>query len=458
MKGIVFDDEFLELARARGEGLSAEIREAEEAFTRSGRVFRNIDYPLFPRVIVISAELRRTAQILAECMLEILDKVISLYESDPATHRFFMLRPEAEELAAIEPGYRPRIRISRFDTFLSGNGSGLKILENNTDCPAGVIFTGYVVEIARHAPSISRFLASLPPLREDPIAAPAAFAEALLATYRQFCGDSSAPSRIGVLQIRGAASAETREMTKIFSALGLPSVIADPRDLVYRGGRLLNEGEPLDLVWNKINTVYFENLDVGSMGGLVAACRDRAVCHVNSFQARYITESKLCLAYLSDPRFRPAFTAEEAQLLDRVIPWSRRLESCEVCYQDGSWDLHELARERQADFVLKAAYDIRGDGVTIGRSTPASEWRELLARSWGKPFILQAYVPAPSLLTPKAGEEGLTRKRFSLDLFTFGGRFQGFGSKMSSHEKLNLFQGGSKLPVFSLAESVNGLG
>jgi len=450
MNGIAYEEELLARLAERGDGLFDELQAVEEDFARSGRTFRNVDYPLSPRVLIVSPELRRQAEELGERMIAILERVIDLYLAEEETRRFFMLDSRAEDWVGIAPGYRRRIRISRFDTFLSPEGDGLRILENNTDCPAGTVFTGFVMELARATPTLARFLSALPPLCADPIASPDAFVGALLSAFAEFSGGEAPPERICVLQPGGRATPEVREQLRIFAERQLSAVVADPRKLAYRGGRLLAEDLPVDLVWNKVNTVYFEELEPASVAGLIEACRDRAVCHVNSFAARYVTESKLCAAYLSEPRFRAKFSAEDQALLARAIPWTRKLEDGEVRFAGRDYDLKELALERQHGMVLKTSYDIRGDGVTIGRSVSAAEWRERLDRCWGRPFVLQDYVAAPELQVPRRGQAEPGRKRFSLDLFLFDGRFQGFGSKMSEGEKLNLFQGGSKLPIFSL--------
>jgi uncharacterized circularly permuted ATP-grasp superfamily protein len=450
MNGIAYEEELLARLAERGDGLFDELQAVEEDFARSGRTFRNVDYPLSPRVLIVAPELRQQAQELGERMVGILERVIDLYLAEEATRRFFMLDPRAEALVGIAPGYQRWIQISRFDTFLAPNGGGLRILENNTDCPAGTVFTGFVMGLARATPTLARFLSGLPPLCADPIASPHAFVRTLLAAFAEFSGRAAPPERICVLQPEGRATPEVRELLRLFGERGLAAEVADPRKLEYRGGRLRASGLPVDLVWNKVNTVFFEQLDPASVTDLVKACRDRAVCHVNSFAARYVSESKLCLAYLSDPRFRAKFAAEDQLLLARAIPWTRKLEDSEVHFAGQDYDLRHLALTRQRELVLKTSYDIRGDGVTIGRAVSAAEWHERLDRCWGRPFVLQEYVAAPELRVPRRGQAEPARQRFSLDLFMFDGRFQGFGSKMSEGEKLNLFQGGSKLPIFSL--------
>jgi hypothetical protein len=453
LRGIELDDAQLVRLADRGDALFDELQAAEEGFLRSGRTFRNVDYPLAPRLLVVSAGLWHEAERLGRRMIEILERVIDRYLADEETRRFFMLRPQAEELASLDPGYGRRIRISRFDTFLTDGFRRWQILENNTDCPAGTLFTGFVTAVVRSVPTLQQFLAGLPSLREDPIAGPEAFVRTLLGAFAEFSQGDAPPGLTCLLQPDGRASPEVRELAKLLEARGLRAAVADPRQLAYRHGRLRLDGMPVDLVWNKINTVYFEQLDGGAIAGLVEACRDRTVCHVNSFAARYVTESKLCLAFLSDPRFRPGFGAEDRELLDAAIPWTRRLEDSVVSYGGETCDLRELALARQEELVIKAAYDIRGDGVTIGRAVPPAEWRQRIESCWGRPFVLQEYVKPPELRVPRRGDAPAT-KRFSLDLFMFDGQFQGFGSKMSEGEKLNLFQGGSKLPVLALADGL----
>lgn len=453
MQGLLFEDRYQQIVGQRANRLADEIRDVQAEADAEGLRYANKPFPLFPRVTVLPAAWREEIARDAEAMLDVLEKVIRLYGEDEATRRYFMLDQRAQELVAIEPGYGRKIRINRFDTYLVPGEERFQILENNTDCPAGVIFTGRVYDVIRRIPSVQAYLQELPPLRDEPIHGTDAFVSILQDTYAEF-RPGTPLRRVAILQVRGKASPEVREMTQVFVDRGLQAVIADPRDLVYKDGRLFADGVELQLIWNKINTADFIPLlpELEAAQDFLEACRDQAVCHMNSFQARFITESKLCMAYLCDPQFAHHFTAQERQLIARHIPWARKLTDGQVEYRGEQVDLFTLAVEQREQLVLKTSYDIRGEGVVLGVQTDPKRWEELLKECWDRDYIVQERVPAPEVPVPAPDGVGFAWKKCSADLFMFGGRFQGFGSKLSDELKVNIFQGGSKQPILSLAE------
>ncbi|PHJ56854.1 hypothetical protein VF14_23990 [Nostoc linckia z18] len=451
MFGLSFEETYQSLISEYASQAYQEIEEIEKKCEDKKNVFRNTPFALYPRVLIVDSHLRSQTIKISEKLLNILEKVIQVFEKDKETQDFFMLDEIAESLVKIDPGYKRKIRISRFDTFLTGDATPFKVLENNTDCPAGVIFTGRIMKLIRQVPTISKLLNNLT-LVDEAIESSLAFVSELLSVYHEFCGTNEQMPTIAILQPHGKVSPESLTMINVFSEYGISSVVADPREFEYKGEYLLFDGKKVDLVWNKINTANFIPLlqDITSIQPFLHACSERAICHVNSFQARYITESKLCLAYLNSSNFQSNFTHEEQDLLKYVLPWSHKLEDGTAQYYGRELEIREIAFEYQSSLVLKAAYDIRGDGVVIGRSLPPDEWKERINICWGKPFILQEFIPPPKVIVPAKEGKNFTFKNFSFDLFMFGGQFQGFGSKISDNEKLNLFQGGSKQPVFSL--------
>jgi hypothetical protein len=117
-------------------------------------------------------------------------------------------------------------------------------------------------------------------------------------------------------------------------------------------------------------------------------------------------------------------------------------------------ELEDLVSERQGELVLKVPFDIRGDGVTMGRSTPRGAWLERTAGAARDGGIVQRLVepsryPVVSVDLADGQGDGVRAgaMRVSCDTFIFGGRFSGFGAKASLAEKVNVFQGGRKVSV-----------
>ena len=130
----------------------------------------------------------------------------------------------------------------------------------------------------------------------------------LLAAYRERGGEKEQPV-IAVLQIKGRSNVESVEMGEEFTKRGTPTFVADPREVTVVAGGVEIEGRQADIVWNKVNTVYWNQLvaDTPSMLGRWAeAIASGRVTHVNPFGARYVTESKSCAAFASNAQSQSA--------------------------------------------------------------------------------------------------------------------------------------------------------
>jgi hypothetical protein len=132
-----------------------------------------------------------------------------------------------------------------------------------------------------------------------------------------------------------------------------------------------------------------------------------------------------------------------------MVPWTVKLErGLSVNWEGASVDLPTLLRTRKSELVVKQQYDIRGDGVTVGRSSGEALWNANVEANWNTGAVVQRYVPPaqyPVVLGDSRCEP--VNMNVSLDSFVFNGGLTGLGAKASVHDKVNVFQGGSKLSV-----------
>ncbi|WP_157856500.1 MULTISPECIES: hypothetical protein [Streptomyces] len=424
-----------ELARYPHRSLALTSERAE-----AGPPLRNRAFPLSPSSLFVEASRVADHVSRVEAYVALLDKVLALYRADAEVRAFFGLSAAAERLILACDAALDRVGVARIDGYVDAATGRVRFLENNADAPAGAVFTprinAVVADVHRQLgldggdPGAFAF-------RDDN-----AFAAHLLA-YAERLGAPAEGLRVAVLQPRDAAGVEPVELVAQLNAHGATAFLADPRDIELVDGAVRFAGRPADLCWNKVNTVLWRGLVEDSADLVGRWCRALAhegFLHVNSMGARYVAESKLALALVQDPRFADRFDAAERSLTAEVLPWSRALR--------GGSDLPSEAeiRARAMDFVLKEPYDIRGDGVLVGRATRGDVWGDAVADGAARGRLLQEYV-AP-LSCPVLCEDGRTvPMAVSLDSFVWGGRFVGFGAKASTGDRVNVFQGGRKLSV-----------
>lgn len=406
----------------------------------AGPPLRNRAFPLSPSALFIEAS--RVADHVSgvEAYVALLDKVLALYRTDAEVRAFFGLSAAAERLIRACDSDLDRVSVARIDGYVDAATGRLRFLENNADAPAGALFTPRINAAVADVHQLLGLDSGAPgefAFRDD-----RSFASHLLA-HAERHGAAAVGTRVAVLQPRDAAHVESVELVAQLNARGVTAFLADPCEIEVVDGVVRFAGRPADLCWNKVNTVLWRGLVEDSADLVDRWCEALAregFLHLNSMGSRYVAESKLALALVQDPRFVDRFDAAERSLVAEVLPWSRPLR--------GAADLPSEAeiRARASDFVLKEPYDIRGDGVLVGRSTRGDVWGDAVARGAAEGRLLQEYVPPVSC--PVLCEDGRTvPMAVSLDSFVWGGRFVGFGAKASTGDRVNVFQGGRKLSV-----------
>lgn len=454
-----------ELAAATGpsDGWSAEQTES----------FQNTPYqPSLVPLLVDRAAVTAVTPVV-EAYVRALERTLRRYLVDDAMRSWFGLGAAAEALVCAEGEGQARVQVCRLDGYVesgidpdsgSGDGGGrLWILENNADAPAGTLFT----------PRVNAYVAAASGYRPRPALPMERSEDAFLDLLY---GDCGAGSLVRILQPAGRSNRESLEVAAALRRRGADAEVIDPRQLQAGAERFCHDGRSVDVIWNKINTVGWQRLLaeapelVDPWCATLAAGRTR---HVNGFAARSIAESKLCHAWLcTEDGRRGLEPAEQAAVAALVPPTTRARRDASIPFlpDDGAgsagagsagagsagagsagMDLVEAATRHQHELVLKAPYDIRGDGVTVGRAVDAAQWAARLAAvlgedgAPGEDGVLQRYV-APTEV-PVVTDRPATM-RSSLDWFVFDGRVVGLGSKAGVGHKVNLFQGGTKLAVF----------
>ncbi|GHF65659.1 hypothetical protein GCM10010218_53980 [Streptomyces mashuensis] len=430
---------------AAGDAIAALVRDTEPRMP----VFRNRAYPLSPLPLFLREEAAARAGHHLEAYVRLLGKVAVLYRDDPEVRQWYGLPHaadvlvEAERRAGRQDG-PAEIGVCRLDGYAEQDGEGLRLLENNADAPAGTLFT----------PRIHRTVGAVLDAAGIPLPAHAAASaprdDALLDALGPGLADARRQGRtpvVAVLQPRGAANRESHETAGVLRALGIDAFVADPREVTAVRGRARAGGRGIDACWNKVNTVAWQQLaqdDPDLCHRWAAVLRDTDLHHVNSFLARYVCESKLTLALVQEPRFADRFTAGEHDLVAGLLPWSRKVH-------DG---LAGRMLEDQHAYVLKEPYDIRGDGVTVGRAVGRSTWAAAVARAVAGQGVAQQYVaPAAYPVLRTDGPPRVTAMPVSLDTYVLRGRVAFHGSKASLQPRLNIFQGGRKLAVHVTADA-----
>ncbi len=125
-------------------------------------------------------------------------------------------------------------------------------------------------------------------------------------------------------------------------------------------------------------------------------------------------------------RHRDRFDAEDRELIDRHVPWSREVADGVTEYRGERCDLVELLLSRREKMVIKPSGGARGEGVHVGRFTSPERWERVVRRgaARGPSLLAQEYIRSrPYGFHGTDGE--LTVYDLAWGLFAFGRRFGG---------------------------------
>jgi uncharacterized circularly permuted ATP-grasp superfamily protein len=425
----------------------AHTQSVVEAVQRDAPCLQNRAFPLSPLPLMIQQQAVLPVVEQLTAYVRLLDKVVDLYRTDESLRQWYALGPAAEALIDAEPNVDAGVAVCRLDGYFEQATERLVLLENNADAPAGTLFSARINLVVRDV--LERMGIPVAPMHPLTYQDEAALLALLLRCLSR-AGASVDMPHVAVLQPSGRANRESHEMAEVFRRRDVNAYVADPRDLRVVGGRAYFGSRPVDVCWNKVNTVAWRSLveqDKELVKQWMTALSGTSLVHINSFGARYVAESKLTLALLAELRFADLFTAQERTLAAALLPWARRLSKTALAEDEKTLLCTEML-ERQADYVIKQPYDIRGDGVTIGRAVSRGVWEHAVADALKNGYLAQRYVLPTAYPVQRSSGPPVVAMPVSFDTYVFAGEVQGFGSKASLNARVNVFQGGQKLAVY----------
>jgi uncharacterized circularly permuted ATP-grasp superfamily protein len=430
----------VEQAPAFWEELSSRMRSARLTF--GDRVHCPFLRPLF----LDPADVDRVRRV-TELVAAVGERVVAAALERPALMDAVGLSDEERALVAIEPGYARASTASRLDGFLLDDS--LAFAEYNAESPAGLGYTEVLARLFDELPVMDRFKqeysATYFPLM-------AGILDALLASYREWGGTASPPAVL-IVDFRGVPTwAEFEILASYFESRGVPTVVADPREVTFEHGSLVAGGRRIDLVYRRvlINDILAHPAECAA---LVAAYQARAVCVANTFRCK-IPHKKAFFAVLTDDAHADLFTPEERAAFEAHIPWTRMVAPGVTMAEGRRVDLLEHVRTAREHLVIKPNDEYGGAGVVLGWEVDEREWQAAIDRAVGGTsgqWVVQRRIPVrrevfPHVETPHR----VVMRDFLVDLapYIFRGRVGGFLTRLSGTGLANVTSGGGQVPSF----------
>jgi hypothetical protein len=359
---------------------------------------------------------------------------------------------EAEtRLVRIDPGYPTSSTASRLDAFLLPDS--LHFAEYNAESPAGLAYTQRLCELFDALPIMARFREGRR-VRFNPTIAP--MLDALMASYREW-GGAAAPPTVAIVDWRNVPTwTEFEILRDAFVALGVPTLVCDPRELSFDGASLAAEGRRIDLVYRRvlINDIVARPDDCAA---LVQAYEARAVCVANTLQCK-LAHKKAFFAVLTDDRNTRLFSDRERAAIRAHVPWTRLLGDWETVKNGRRLSLLRVAEDERQTLVLKPNDEYGGTGVKLGWEISAADWRGALDAALKDPpgtWVIQERIAVRREVFPQFDDAGkVTMRDMLVDFapYLFRGRMTGYLTRLSATGLANVTSGGGQVPAFVVSE------
>ena len=356
------------------------------------------------------------------------------------------------ELVEIDPGYETASTTARADAFVLPES--LQFAEYNGEAPAGAGYSQGLAEVFAGEAVMARFRQRVDATMYRPVDG---LLDALLASYREW-GGTAAPPLVAIVDWREVPTFSEFELLRdAFAARGVPTVIADPRELTCElaGGHavpgLYAAGRRIDLVYRRvlINDIVARPEECRP---LIEAYRQRTVCVANSLRCK-IPHKKAFFAVLTADSSAHLFSAAELRLIRQHVPWTVLVQERNVMRNGESIDLLPFLRRHRERFVVKPNDEYGGAGVTLGWETGEREWDAALDRAAsgrdGR-WVAQEKITVRREPFPVCEQGMLAMREMLVDFapYVFRGRLAGFLTRLSASGLANVTSGGGQVPAF----------
>ncbi|HKV13289.1 MAG TPA: hypothetical protein VJ725_34430 [Thermoanaerobaculia bacterium] len=138
-----------------------------------------------------------------------------------------------------------------------------------------------------------------------------------------------------------------------------------------------------------------------------------------------LLNDKRILALLSEHAESALFTAEEQELLQRHLPWTRAVGPGAATWRGATAPLPELLLAHREELVLKPSRGSQGEGVTFGHLTPPDAWARSVAAAVAQGGWLAQERVASRPYVYQHGDRGYGMHDVVWGTFCFGASYGG---------------------------------
>ena len=220
---------------------------------------------------------------------------------------------------------------------------------------------------------------------------------------------------------------------QMFEEHGIEAIIAGPEALAHENDRLLVNGDPVDLVYNRLTDFYLQS---AACAVLRDACEQGAVVLTPGPRTHALYANKRLLTVLSDPaRLRELGADEEtASVLVQAVPKTERVTAANA---DDLW-------HRRRHLFFKPNWGFGSRGSYKGAKLTKKTWASILDAD----YIAQELVPPSERLLIVDGDQ--QSMKLDVRCYVYDGDIQLLGARLYRGQTTNFrTDGGGLAAIFT---------
>ncbi|MBZ2174766.1 glutathionylspermidine synthase family protein [Schnuerera sp. xch1] len=378
MKSTEINNEYIKLVVQDAEIYLKDYKVTLEKAANSNAIYKGKPVPFLYHPMFFTEEDVDNFRKIGDMMISIANKVINRYIEDGSFRKKFGFSNLLEELILLDNGYDINVPIGRFDVFYK-DYEDFKFCELNTDGSSAMNEDNTLGRILLETKAMKQFRQkyklSLFELFDK-------WVKDSIDIYRKYDSSNSKPNVAIIDFTESGTSKEFEEFKSAYIRSGYNCIIADPRDLSYRDGKLYFDDYRIDLVYRRM--VTFELIErAEEIQDFIQAYKNEAMCTIGSIRSQ-VVHNKIIFKVLHDEDTLKFLSQEEREFIKKHVPYTELFK--------GDKGVFNEVLNNKDKYIMKPL-DLNGSrGVFVGRDFSKDEWRKRLKEVWDKDYIYQEFI------------------------------------------------------------------
>ncbi len=408
--------EYIELIEKDPESYAEDYQQFVNAIAHSTAIYKGEPVPALYQGIFYDEKTFEVWKEIASTMISIANKMTVKYLEDPEYREKFGFPELMEQLILHDPGYDTFIPMARFDIFYN-NPDDFWFCECNTDGSSAMNEDNVIGELLLKGEGMREFAKQYELHNRDYFDP---WVEKSLELYRSVHG--KLPETLAIADFTESGTPyEFVEFQKRYEKAGVRAIIADLRDFTYEGGKLIADGQPIDMVYRRVTTVELV-AKAEEARPFIDAYLDNAFFCVGSMRSQII-HNKLAFAILHEPASKALLTEAEVAFVEKHIPFTGELTQANIA---------DVVKDKDR-YIVKPSDSRGSEGVYVGRDYTAEEYEELLTELVKEQAIYQTYIdadPMDFVFFDEKGQYSIKPLVPLMGMFIYMGEFEGIYTRV----------------------------